>query len=172
MENDEHSQRWRKALIQVSDHDGVHAVLAGRTTRMLHELGVLDDEALNQRFRLNVSACQDVEVAAAWTEGLLLNAASSLLYDDVLFGLLDDWLMSLEEDDFRRVLPLIRRSFSNFDHSELTQLANRVGHEQTNVVALNIHNDPELAQQAVASVALLLGLITDQSAMAQGGNPS
>lgn len=172
MENDEHSQRWRKALIQVSDHDGVHAVLAGRTTRMLHELGVLDDEALNQRFRLNVSACQDVEVAAAWTEGLLLNAASSLLYDDVLFGLLDDWLMSLEEDDFRRVLPLIRRSFANFDHSELTQLANRVGHEQTNVTALNIHNDPELAQQAVASVALLLGLGTDQSAVAQGGNPS
>ncbi len=172
MENDEHSQRWRKALTQICDHDGVHAVLAGRTTRMLHELGVLDNEALNQRFRLNVSACQDVEVAAAWTEGLLLNAASPLLYDDALFGLLDDWLMSLEEDDFRRALPLIRRSFSNFDRSELTQLANRVGHEQPHEAALTSHHDPDLAQQAVASVALLLGLSTDQPVVTQGGNPS
>lgn len=156
---DDYNQRWLTALAEVSEYQGVHGVLRGRTSRMLHEQQGIDSDELNQRFRLNVSACEDVERAAAWVEGMMFGAAAALLYDDVLFQLLDQWLMQLAEDDFRRVLPLVRRTFSSFDSSELNQIGSRVLHDgKQQAPAQAQHHDPELAASAIEQIARLLGL--------------
>lgn len=155
----EYNQRWLSALAEVSEYAGVHGVLRGRTSRMLHEQQGIDDDELNQRFRLNVSACEDVDRAAAWVEGMMFGAAASLLYDDVLFKLLDQWLMQLAEEDFRRVLPLVRRTFSSFDSSELNQIGARVIQDDRQPApAQALHYHPELAASAIEQIAQLLGL--------------
>lgn len=162
----EHSQRWLQALLEVSEYEGVHALLRGRTSRMLHELGALSDEQLNHRFRLNVSACQDPETAAAWVEGMLMNAAASLLFDDALFSLLDQWLVQLDEADFVQVMPLIRRAFSAFDSLDIRQLGQRVMNQQGRQPDMALTYDDAMAHSAVSLVASMLGMASDSPATA------
>lgn len=155
----EHLQRWQQALLLLGEHTGLHAVLSGRINRLLHEIGMIDSDALSQRFQLNVSACQDVETAAAWVEGLLLNAAGTLLFDDTLFSLLDRWLTELEEEEFVRTLPLIRRAFCSFRSDELHQLGLKVTAEKQADTTLTGHWSPELADMALDTLGHLLGLL-------------
>ncbi|MCY0964865.1 DUF5682 family protein [Parathalassolituus penaei] len=173
LDSPDYNQRWIQALADVSVFDGVHAVLRGRSSRMLHDQQGISDETLNQRFRLNVSACADPEQAAAWVEGLLLNAAAAVLYDDVLFSLLDDWLMQLADDDYLRVLPMLRRSLSEFSSTELQQIGDRVlqgSHSSHDLLACDYSD--ELAQQAIATLSRLLGLgSTPISAATTGVTP-
>ena len=67
----------------------------------------------------------DPAPGAAWLEGFLHQSGMLLLHDDRLWQILDQWLTTLSEDGFTRVLPLIRRTFSRFPPNELTQLGAR-----------------------------------------------
>lgn len=162
LENPDQQQRWLHALLATIENDAAHPVLAGRMTRILYELKQLDKDQLAQRFQLNLSQGSDPILAAAWLEGLLFNGAVVLLFDDDLFGLLDDWLNQLPEPDFVRVLPLLRRTFTTFSSVELRQIADRVLHGSGNKTQLEYDHDPELATAALEALARLLGLKVTQ----------
>ncbi len=157
-ENPEHLQRWGKALTELADHPGIHPVLSGRISRLLRELELIDSEALAQRFSLNVSGNPDAEQAAAWVEGMLLNAASGLLFDDSLFALLDHWLQQLPEEDFIRTLPLVRRAFSGFGHDELQQIGEKVLSDPSRAPVIPGWHSSQLADEAVTCLAQMMGL--------------
>jgi hypothetical protein len=161
----EHNQRWLAALKNLSICEGVHALLRGRSSRMLHEQTAISDEEMNQRFRLNVSASQDAEAAASWVEGMLMNASASLLFDDTLFGLLDGWLTQLTEEDFVQTLPLVRRAFSTFDGHAINQLSQRIANQSTSQPMTDMRYDDDLASRAVNTVIELLGLSPNQSCL-------
>ena len=48
-----------------------------------------------------------------------------LLHDDTLWRLVDEWLLSLSPERFVNVLPLLRRTFTEFSAPERRQLAER-----------------------------------------------
>jgi Family of unknown function (DUF5682) len=52
--------------------------------------------------------------AAGWAEGFLAGSGLLLVHDDALLGLADGWLAALGADDFRAVLPALRRTFGAF----------------------------------------------------------
>jgi len=158
LESDDYLARWKRALHEVADDDACHPVVLGRCTRMLYDLDCLDSEALAHAFRLAVSRGNDVVLSAAWIEGLLLHGAILLLHDDALFKVIDAWVGELEEEDFVRALPLIRRAFSTFSSMELGQLGDRVlyGSAETQTAASEI--DPELAGGALPLLKQMLGL--------------
>ena len=53
--------------------------------------------------------------AGAFLENFLRGGSEVLLQDEPLLNLIDAWLCGLEENDFIESLPLLRRSFSEFD---------------------------------------------------------
>jgi hypothetical protein len=66
--------------------------------------------------------------AAAWLECFLHQSGMTLLHDDRLWRIVDAWLVSLSDDNFARILPLIRRTFAQFPSTERTQLGERARH--------------------------------------------
>ena len=158
LENEEHQERWQQALFAVVDNRSCHPVLLGRCNRILYDLEQQDAEQLNNQFRLELSEGNDVTHGAAWLEGLFINGAVLLLYDDKLFELLDTWINQLEEEDFVRVLPMVRRSFSTFSPGELNQLSGRVLYGSNKSSATAYQTDPELAQLALQKLAFYIGL--------------
>ncbi len=158
--NDEEARsRWVDALHQVIEHGSCPPLLTGRCTRLLYDLGKFEIEDLHHAFALATSVANDVEETAAWLEGLLYQGAVLLLHDDAFFKQLDDWLQSLEEEDFMRILPLLRRVMTTFSPQELQQLGERVlmdGGELQTVSLASI--DPQLSEKALNSLLPLLGL--------------
>ncbi len=157
-ERPEDIERWLKALGEVVAQEAAHPVILGRCTRRLYDLNRLDAEALARAFQLALSSGNDAPHAAAWIEGLLYQGATLLLYEDGLFRFLDRWLGDLAEEDFLRVLPLLRRVFSSFSPQELHLLGDRVRHGSDRQVRAARRFDPDLQQRALVQLRQLLGI--------------
>jgi hypothetical protein len=53
--------------------------------------------------------------AAAWVEGFLAGSGMLLVHDERLLGLVDGWLAAVPASAFTDVLPLLRRTFAEFE---------------------------------------------------------
>ncbi|HWL86396.1 MAG TPA: DUF5682 family protein, partial [Polyangiaceae bacterium] len=100
--------------------------MQGGACRLLLERGNIAPEELERRARLALSAAARPAHAAAWLEGLLHGSALLLLHHDGLWNALDAWLLSLSEEAFVDMLPLVRRAFANFGPAERRHLGERV----------------------------------------------
>ncbi|WP_231640783.1 DUF5682 family protein [Nocardiopsis sp. NRRL B-16309] len=109
---------WTAALVALARRDTLPGRIAGRITRMLSDGGLLSADELRRRLGLAMSPGTEPADAAAWLEGFLQGSGLILVHDDHLFGLIDTWLLSLPEERFTAVLPLLRRTFGGFDAPE------------------------------------------------------
>ncbi|RKS06964.1 hypothetical protein DFP74_2614 [Nocardiopsis sp. Huas11] len=109
---------WTAALVALARRDTLPGRIAGRLTRMLSDGGLLAADELRRRLGLAMSPGTEPADAAAWLEGFLRGSGLILVHDDRLFGLIDTWLLSLPEERFTAVLPLLRRTFGAFDAPE------------------------------------------------------
>jgi hypothetical protein len=96
----------------------VHGLIAGRVTRMLADAGELPWAEAAARLRAALSAGVAPSAKAAWAEGFLAGGGLLLVHDRDLLGVLDTWLGTLNADDFTVVLPLLRRTFGEFNSAE------------------------------------------------------
>ncbi|HKR26364.1 MAG TPA: DUF5682 family protein, partial [Acidobacteriaceae bacterium] len=67
--------------------------------------------------------------AGPFLESFLSGGSELLLQDQSLLDLVDDWLSTLAEEDFVEMLPLLRRSFSDFDSVARRRLLAQVTRE-------------------------------------------
>ena len=77
-----------------------------------------------------------------------------LLADDVLFATVDEWLSLQDEDTFVELLPLLRRSFANFDASIRRGLLERVRRPGGSKAAIAL-DDPRAAAAFARALPLL-----------------
>lgn len=109
---------WCESLRRVLDLTGLHGLVAGRIARILLETGVETSDDAERRMAFALSPASDPAAAAAWVEGFLTDSGTILVYDDRLWRVLDNWLATLPDAAFIRVLPLLRRTFSTFSKPE------------------------------------------------------
>ncbi|GAA0744548.1 DUF5682 family protein [Ideonella azotifigens] len=119
------TEAWQRALQQLAAQHGAHALLQGVATRLLLDAGRWDTPQAAQALSLQLSAGAEPAKAAAWLDGFLNRNAVVLLHDAAVWQLVDDWLASLSEEHFVRVLPLVRRTFSLFEAAERRDLSQR-----------------------------------------------
>ena len=120
------TQLWRQALRRLlSEESGVHAVIRGLAARVLFDDDALALEEVASHMSLALSPASEPEEAAGWLSSFLGESAMVLLHDDTLWNLVDDWLVSLPEERFTSVLPMLRRTFTEFSAPERRQLAER-----------------------------------------------
>jgi hypothetical protein len=85
-----------------------------------------------------------------------------LLHDDALWRLIDDWLVTLREETFVVLLPLLRRAFSTFSAPERRQLGDRARPAGGTARRLTPAGDAELdqakAEAGLRTVLMLLGV--------------
>ena len=119
-------ESWLSALHQTALRDGmVHELLRGMAVRLLFDEQRLPVEEAARLMSLSLSAAAAPASASAWIEGFLNQSALVLLHDDALWGVLANWLDSLNDTHFTNILPMLRRTFSGFSAPERRQLGER-----------------------------------------------
>lgn len=124
--DDELDTAWSEALESVSAPDHVAGAVAGRATRILLDAGRLDSGVAARRMGRRLSLAASAPQAAAWLEGFLAGDAVLLVHDHDLLGLVDEWVSGLDEATFEDLLPLVRRTFSQFSRAERRTIGERV----------------------------------------------
>ena len=120
-----HRQAWQSAVRGLTEQSGLHGLIAGRATRLLHDARALDAEETTRRVSLALSRGAEPAAAAAWVEGFLRDSGLVLVHDDALFGVIDGWLNEMGAEGFDAVLPLLRRTVATFPAPERRALADR-----------------------------------------------
>jgi hypothetical protein len=109
-------ERWAGMLGGIARRDGaIPGLLRGSAARLLLDDGRLDVEEAARLMGLALSPGTGPGEAAAWVEGFLSGGGMLLVHDERLLALVDGWLASVPADAFTDVLPLLRRTFAEFE---------------------------------------------------------
>ncbi|MFR7708880.1 MAG: DUF5682 family protein, partial [Alistipes inops] len=93
---------------------GAHPLLSGYAARILYDKGRISREEMRDTLSFYSSVGNAPSDIAYWFEGFLRASGSVLLLDDNLWQLVNGWLCGLSDANFIELLPVIRRTFSNF----------------------------------------------------------
>ncbi|MFJ6794833.1 DUF5682 family protein [Streptomyces sp. NPDC091268] len=111
-------ERWSAVLRALAGRDAVPGLIRGRAARLLLDDGRLPAEETARLMGLALSPAAKPADAAGWIEGFAGGSAGGgtlLVHDERLLGLIDAWLLSMSEDAFVGVLPLLRRTFGAYE---------------------------------------------------------
>ena len=150
---------WRNCLGSLANGEAVHPLIAGYAHRLLYDAGVIAFEELSNALSRALSSGNPAEVAASWIEGLLSGSGTILIHDDRLRTLLDGWLRSVSPDHFTSVLPLLRRTFSQFPAPERRVLGARLkqGGDSAPLAVVRVDFDVEAARRIVPLLQAIWG---------------
>ncbi len=126
LQQDEISSEWHQTLEIIASAKNTAPVIAGYTLRLLADHKIITGEELVTAFYYAMSTATAPGIAAAWLEGFLKGSGTLLLIDNDLWQVVNSWVEQLEEDSFIQVLPLLRRTFSNFTQPERRKLGEKV----------------------------------------------
>lgn len=159
----EGARAWTAALAALAVRDTLPGRIAGRVNRILSDSGLVDADELRRRLGLAMSPGAEPASAAAWLEGFLQGSGLILVHDDRLLGLIDTWLLSLPEERFTAVLPLLRRTFGAFngpERQEIGSAALRLGTAPAADRTAPARVDVD-ARRAAPALATALAILTD-----------
>ncbi|SEG05878.1 hypothetical protein SAMN04489712_10359 [Thermomonospora echinospora] len=157
----DHVNRWQNTLAGLLDRPGLHGLVEGRLTRLLHDTGRLDDVADRMARAVSIGHVgHEPARAAAWIEGFLSGGGLVLVHDEALLRLVDGWITGLSADSFTDVLPLLRRTFGQYAAPErraIGEQARRLGTTAPSRPADDEDLDLARALPATRTVAQILG---------------
>lgn len=169
LRNDEHLAMWHRVLARLAEQAGLHGLLAGYASRLLREVGRVDEEELSRRIGMALSRAADPGQAAAWIEGVLADSGLVLIHDERLLAVVDSWLSGLSGEHFTAILPMLRRTFSTFPPPERRQIGERLRSGPAAARAADGMFDHERADAVLPTLSLLLGLDDSDRTSAEGG---
>ena len=154
---DEHLlDEWTRRLKAIAADAAATPLLAGLALRRLYDRQVLDGEEAARALSRSLSPGVPPRAAGQWLQGFLGSSAEIILQDDVLFGLIDTWLVEQREEDFTEVLPMLRRAFGGFGLSERRRLMSAVGRGSAGPAIRRAAGDADLQAPGFAAALPLL----------------
>lgn len=149
---------WQQTLVVVSGSKNSSPVIAGYSTRLLADHKLIAGDDLVRAFYYAMSTATAPATAAAWIEGFLKGSGTLLLLDNDLWSIINEWMKQLEEDVFTQVLPLLRRTFSNFSQAERRKLGEKAKAGGVTIVKkAEAGFDEERAKKGIPVVMQLFG---------------
>jgi len=166
LDNPELETAWYKTLAVILNKDGINPIIIGCTCRLLFDGKVIDETETARQFGLALSMGNEPKDTAGWLEGFLKGSGTVLLYDNVLWNLLYQWVFELENEKFMDLLPILRRTFSKFDPSERKQLGEKAKKGMVVLLArpsgednpIDQNLNHERAEKSLETIKLLLGI--------------
>ncbi|MCL2554361.1 MAG: DUF5682 family protein, partial [Actinomycetia bacterium] len=172
--------RWAAVLRSLAERDGaIPGLLRGAAARLLMDDGRLDAGEAARLMGLALSPGTGPAEAAAWIEGFLAGGGILLVHDERLLALIDGWLAGVSAEAFTDVLPLLRRTFADFEpgvRRSVGELVRRgpattrraTGPADAGLPGFGTALDPHRADTAAHTVRLLLGTLTTTDLGEQG----
>lgn len=128
LNQEELNRMWRNFLSQIRTSASVHPLLSGYATRLLNDKGAIDAEEMQDTLSFYSSVGNSPADMAYWFEGFLRSSGSVLLLDDRLWNLVNGWVCAQERETFMELLPILRRTFSEFTSAERRKLGEKARH--------------------------------------------
>lgn len=113
-----YTDTWYKTINQIADLKNVNGILRGSCSRILFDKEYVSLDETATRMRFSLSHGNDTMDAALWIEGFLFGSGLLLIHNPILWKVLDDWITELPIEVFQQLLPLLRRTFSEFSNPE------------------------------------------------------
>lgn len=165
LNNPEMSDMWKEFIHQMQHTAHVHPLLSGYATRLMYDKGDITPEEMQHTLSFYSSVGNSPSDMAYWFEGFLRSSGSILLLDDKLWNLINTWICGLEEEVFRELLPILRRTFSEFTQPERRKLGEKAKHHREtdtiDTAPTTIGYHTEDASQVIPLVCRLLGIKTE-----------
>lgn len=165
LNDSEMSDMWKEFIRQMQHTAHVHPLLSGYASRLMYDKGEIAPEAMQHTLSFYSSVGNSPSDMAYWFEGFLRSSGSVLLLDDKLWNLINTWICGLEEEVFMELLPILRRTFSEFTPPERRKLGEKAKHHQetgtdtATPTATGYHTED--ASQVIPLVCRLLGIKTE-----------
>lgn len=159
LDDDELTGMWYEFVRQISNSSSAHPMLSGYATRILNDKGKISPEEMQRILSFYSSVGNAPSDIAYWFEGFLRASGSVLLLDDNLWQLVNGWLCGLSDENFMELLPVIRRTFSNFSLAERRKLGEKAKNYEVNGTQARRIDDISCNNDEAARVIPLLGLL-------------
>lgn len=87
----------------------------------------MDTLRLQQEVSRRLSKGVPADLGAGWFEGLAMKNRYALIARLSLWASLDEYLATLDDEEFKRALVFLRRAFADFTAAEKDQIAENLG---------------------------------------------
>lgn len=118
---------WIDTLTEIYLRDDLNPLLSGYCCGVLLEKNKLDSRLLEEEVARRLSPGIPADIGAGWFEGLSMSNKYALLSRSYLWGNMDQYISTLTDDEFRRALVFLRRSFSSFSEADRSKVAEILG---------------------------------------------
>lgn len=159
LDDDELTGMWYEFVQQIRNSSSAHPLLSGYATRILNDKGKISPEEMQRTLSFYSSVGNAPSDVAYWFEGFLRASGAVLLLDDKLWQLVNNWICGLSDENFMELLPVIRRTFSNFSPAERRKLGEKAKNYEVNGTQVRRIDDTSCNDDEAARVIPLLGLL-------------
>lgn len=118
---------WNEALREVAERDDLNTKLSGYAMAIRLERSLADSSALRLEVQRRLSRGVPAELGAGWFEGLAMKNRYGLIARLSLWESLDEYLETLDDEEFKRALIFLRRAFADFTSMEKDSIAENLG---------------------------------------------
>lgn len=162
LNNPELNALWLEFIHQVRTATHVHPLLCGYATRLLNDKKEIAPEEMQNTLCFYSSSGNTPADTAYWFEGFLHGSGSVLLLDDHLWNLVNNWICAQDKDTFLELLPILKRTFSEYSPTERRKLGEKAKACRTENAPIKTSTtltyDDEEASQVIPLVSKLLGI--------------
>jgi hypothetical protein len=121
------SKLWQDELEQLAKRDDLNTVLSGIAFSIMLEHNLVSDDDCANEVSRRLSPGIPADLGAGWFEGLSGRNRYALLSRISLWKELDNYINSLDEEEFYRSLVFLRRAFGQFEPAQKNSVAELLG---------------------------------------------
>ena len=121
------SEEWVQVLSDVAQRDDLNTKLSGFAAAILLERGKMTTQQLKTEVERRLSKGIPADLGASWFEGLAMKNQYALIARLSLWESLDEYLETLDDEEFKRALVFLRRAFADFSAREKDEIAENLG---------------------------------------------
>lgn len=118
---------WIHALWEVAGRDDLNTKLSGFAAAVLLERNQMSNAQLKIEVSRRLSLGTPADLGAGWFEGLTMKNRYALIARQSLWESLDEYVQSLDDEEFKRALVFLRRAFADFSPAEKDSIAENLG---------------------------------------------
>lgn len=113
---------WNRESQKNSVQETVHPLVRGFIWNKLLDSDLKQEQEFYTELEYQFAGQIKIENTASWIEGFLYQSTSFYQVQEKVLETMDHWLKNLNEEEFKSVLPLLRRSFSNLGNAEINSI--------------------------------------------------
>ena len=115
-----------KEIKTLAQKDLFNPILSGYAVAVLLELKLISDNDFGNEVCRRISPGIEADSGAGWFEGLARRNHTYLIRNKELWKQLNQYIKSLDEEQFKKALIYLRRTFADFSKSEIKEIAAQV----------------------------------------------